>query len=82
MEQMEKDRLKDLFARLPNKSLSAGFQFLLMERIRQEALLRAEHRKERLNLLGIGALIISLLGALACNRFRRCPATGRGSCQG
>lgn len=65
MEQMEKDRLKDLFARLPDKSLSAGFQFLLMERIRQEALLRAEHRKERLNLLGIGALIISLLGALA-----------------
>lgn len=65
MEEMEKDSLKELFARLPDKKYSAGFQTLLMERIRQEALLRAERRKERLNLLGIGALIIFLLGALA-----------------
>ena len=65
MERMEKDSLKELFARLPDKNLSAGFQSLLMERIRQEAHLRAERRKERLNLLAIGALIIFLLGALA-----------------
>lgn len=65
MERMEKDRLKDLFAQLPDKNLLAGFQALLMERIRQEAQLRAERRKERLNLLGISALIIFLLGGLA-----------------
>ena len=33
------------FARLPDKKLPADFQTLLMERIRQEALLRAERRK-------------------------------------
>ena len=65
MERIEKDRLNDWFARLPDKKLPADFQTLLMERIRQEALLRAERRKERLNLLGMGVLIISLLGGLA-----------------
>lgn len=65
MEQMEKDRLKELFARLPDKKLSAGFQALLMEQIRQEAHLRAERRKERLTLLGVCSLILSILGALA-----------------
>ena len=54
MERIEKDRLNDWFARLPDKKLPADFQTLLMERIRQEALLRAERRKERLNLLGMG----------------------------
>ena len=65
MERIEKDRLNDWFARLPDKKLPADFQTLLMERIRQEALLRAERRKERLNLLGMGFMAMAAVADIA-----------------
>ncbi len=63
MEQIEKDRLKDLFAELPDEELPAGFQETVMERIRKDVV-RAERRRERLTIFGLFVLIASLLALL------------------
>lgn len=67
MEQMEKDRFKELFAELPDEQLPAGFQEAMMERVRKEAL-RVERRRERWRFLGLFSLIACLL-VLICGLF-------------
>ena len=60
MEEMEKDPLRDLFARLPEPDLPDGFTARAMERIYREAE-RAEIKRRRWERIGMAAMFVTLI---------------------